>query len=725
MVKRGAYMGTIGRFVAHLSIMLTALTVGFGTPAAAQDTTGEYRGAIDSMFLEIRALWGELDRFQVQRRYCVPPPPSKAEAQAELAALEKRVLELNGRYNALKQSLLSFLDHNHRLYTEMMVNGRDPRNRQWWSRDDNNRQRMIDELNAKKAALAAAPEGPCGQTAKPTTAVTTGQQPPVQPPKTQPAALPQRPAYDPLNWPPFPPHFCSWDEYWKFINERINPLYEKAAENALLASRFRTQVEVAINNLVQADKPVPAALQALRRQAIADVAAQDRLSRESEDIRRRAKAIPVIDCRQPTQQADTPRTEVRTGQAPQTTPTTREKPQWAAGLDSIDTFKVGLQQRTIDDVEADLKALDDMARRRGACGALYDEADDIDYGLDELEDSRAFPPDMIRDWRTRLDDIMDGCPAPRISIESRIRFELPSDPRMRIILEEHNKERAQIGVPLLRWDPQLAAGAMTYAAELARTGQRVHAPREGRGAVRENLNQGMLGWSAGQMMQNWLKEERNFYPGTYPNVTRTGNWQDVSHYTQMIWPTTTHIGCGLSSGSGYQWLVCRYSPGGNKDGQPVGLPSDQPIIAKPGDVAPPDSSRPTFPVNLPMPKFGGGMTQIDPPAPPPPPPPTARDPAPEGDEGRHPLKAYFNEAFDRHADAVCKGDKAAQEAELAKMKYALDELKKRLKAAKKAGRFSTVRPEDVQRQIDGLQEKLRLAEVRQAEGQCPASTERG
>ena len=276
-------MSLIGRFVAFVMLMLVALSVGWSTPAAAQNTTGEYRGALDSIYLEMNALWGELDRFKVEARYCRPPPPSKAQAQAELDALERRVADLNRRYQAMRQSLLSFLDHNHRLYSELMVNGVDPRDRRWWTRYENSRKQMLDELAAKKAALAAAPEVNCGGT--------TTQRPPVTaaPPQAQPtrpqSSLPQRPSYDPLNWPPMPPHFCSWDEYWKFINGLINPLYEKAAENAERAAKFRSAVEQAVNDHVQNDRPVPPALAALRRQAIADVAEQIAFPASPSEIR--------------------------------------------------------------------------------------------------------------------------------------------------------------------------------------------------------------------------------------------------------------------------------------------------------------------------------------------------------------------------------------------------------------------------------------------------------
>lgn len=646
----GVRMTLRGRVAAIWLAMLMALSVGTGSPAAAQDTPGEYRTSIDNMYLEMRALWGELERFKVANPYCnpSPPPPSKAQAQAELAALEQRANDLNRRYNALKQSLLNFLDHNHRLYAEMMVNGRDPRDRQWWSREDNNRQRMLDELARKKAALAAAREVDCRPKPKP-------QKPAATIGGFQAPALPVIWSPTPATWPALPKHFCSYDEKIEFL-KKVGALLDQAGADAERAARSRTEVEQAVNSYVQNDRPIPPELIARRRQAIADVEAANRRVREANDNYNRANAIPVIDCRTPQQ-------------------------------------------------------------------------------------------------------------------------EHPSDRRMRIIFDEHNKERDRVGVPRLQWDAELAAGAQSYAAELARTGRRVHAPREGRGIVRENLNQGMLGWSAGQMVQNWLKEKQNFHPGTYPDVTRTERWQDVSHYTQMIWPATTHVGCGLAAGSGYQWLVCRYSPGGNKDGQLVGLPSNQPVIARPDlprglirgqpDLAEiEDSVRDLerewldrefrdelarrfrdellndnrLPVDKALDwikrldKLVGDRREKEAPLPPtdtrrvhdtpmPQPydlpklqsPPTAADPAPAGYEWAHPLYFHFEEALELYKGNPIidmSASMAARELALRKMRYAYQEMLKRYKAAKaaKGARrvgLSTVQPEDVKKVLDYMEKELR------------------
>jgi hypothetical protein len=51
-------------------------------------------------------------------------------------------------------------------------------------------------------------------------------------------------------------------------------------------------------------------------------------------------------------------------------------------------------------------------------------------------------------------------------------------------------------------------------------------------------------------------------------VSRTGKWEDIDHYTQMVWPTTTHVGCAIFAAD-WGYLICRYSQPGNKDGKPI------------------------------------------------------------------------------------------------------------------------------------------------------------
>ena len=75
-------------------------------------------------------------------------------------------------------------------------------------------------------------------------------------------------------------------------------------------------------------------------------------------------------------------------------------------------------------------------------------------------------------------------------------------------------------------------------------------------------------FSLTQMVDTWGQEKQNFRNGTFPNVSTTGNWFDVGHYSQMVWRNTKRVGCaGVTGSDGYYRLVCRYSPPGNVIGQ--------------------------------------------------------------------------------------------------------------------------------------------------------------
>ena len=137
------------------------------------------------------------------------------------------------------------------------------------------------------------------------------------------------------------------------------------------------------------------------------------------------------------------------------------------------------------------------------------------------------------------------------------------------VLAVHNAERARVGAPPLQWDSELATAASAYAHVLASGAPFAHSPRAGRSGQRENLSRGLPGADALQMVGYWTVERRNFEPGIFPNVSRTGDWEDVAHYTQMIWKTTTRVGCGVASGQTGEFMVCRYSPPGNADGRLV------------------------------------------------------------------------------------------------------------------------------------------------------------
>ena len=132
------------------------------------------------------------------------------------------------------------------------------------------------------------------------------------------------------------------------------------------------------------------------------------------------------------------------------------------------------------------------------------------------------------------------------------------------LLAIHNRERAAVGVPPLAWDEGLAAEAASYIPELIDLGDLEHSQEAMAGETGENLAMGTAGhYSPEDLTQLWVDERDIFVPGTFPHVSRTGDWSEVGHYTAMVWRDTTSVGCAIGAGGGDLYLVCRYAPAGN------------------------------------------------------------------------------------------------------------------------------------------------------------------
>jgi hypothetical protein len=132
------------------------------------------------------------------------------------------------------------------------------------------------------------------------------------------------------------------------------------------------------------------------------------------------------------------------------------------------------------------------------------------------------------------------------------------------IVALHNQVRGAAGVAPLYWDSSLALAADSYAAELARSGRWRHSAHTARAGQGENLWMGTRGaFTVDQMVGAWAAEGRLFRAGRFPAVSRTGGWQQVGHYTQMIWRGSVRVGCALRSSGRDDYFVCRYSPAGN------------------------------------------------------------------------------------------------------------------------------------------------------------------
>lgn len=136
------------------------------------------------------------------------------------------------------------------------------------------------------------------------------------------------------------------------------------------------------------------------------------------------------------------------------------------------------------------------------------------------------------------------------------------------ILAAHNRERATVGVEPLRWSPALAASAEQWAGHLAATGGFEHAPEKDDAPEGENLWAGTRGrYALEEMTGAWIREKKFFQPGLFPANSTTGDYEDVGHYTQLVWRNTGEVGCAMATSRSEDVLVCRYSHAGNYRGQ--------------------------------------------------------------------------------------------------------------------------------------------------------------
>jgi Cysteine-rich secretory protein family len=148
--------------------------------------------------------------------------------------------------------------------------------------------------------------------------------------------------------------------------------------------------------------------------------------------------------------------------------------------------------------------------------------------------------------------LLTGSLGPRVNFDARV-------------LAAQNRERAQMSVPALQWDDKLAAGAAQWAGHLSRTGRFEHSPDlPGAPIEGENIWGGTPGYYQPEsMVRLWVAEKKNFQPGVFPANSRSGAVEDVSHYTQLVWRSTTRVGCAVSAAGREEILVCRYSSPGN------------------------------------------------------------------------------------------------------------------------------------------------------------------
>lgn len=120
-------------------------------------------------------------------------------------------------------------------------------------------------------------------------------------------------------------------------------------------------------------------------------------------------------------------------------------------------------------------------------------------------------------------------------------------------LEEHNKFRAMHDAPPVVWNTSLANYAATWMNQI--DCELYHSPAP----FGENLS---INWpSPKESIGHWYNEKALY---AYDNPVFS---HSTGHFTQMVWKSTTSIGCATRNCPNGDFLVCEYYPPGNADGK--------------------------------------------------------------------------------------------------------------------------------------------------------------
>jgi pathogenesis-related protein 1 len=131
----------------------------------------------------------------------------------------------------------------------------------------------------------------------------------------------------------------------------------------------------------------------------------------------------------------------------------------------------------------------------------------------------------------------------------------------REMLTAHNRVRARVGVPPLKWSQKLAVVAQQWANELLASGKFAHRPKSQYGENVFEIRGGHA--NPAQVVADWVAEARDYDAAR--NTCRTGKM--CGNYTQVIWRISKKVGCGVAQEGKREIWVCNYDPRGNWVGE--------------------------------------------------------------------------------------------------------------------------------------------------------------
>jgi pathogenesis-related protein 1 len=145
-----------------------------------------------------------------------------------------------------------------------------------------------------------------------------------------------------------------------------------------------------------------------------------------------------------------------------------------------------------------------------------------------------------------------------------------ADDTSQVYLDAHNAARADVGVAPLVWSTTLENYALTYSqSQIYQCVPLTHSD----GPYGENLFWGSgANWTPQDAVASWVSENQYYDEPT--NTCSAPEGESCLHYTQVVWSSTTDLGCAsVSCQDGSTFLICSYDPPGNWNGERPYWPS--------------------------------------------------------------------------------------------------------------------------------------------------------
>ncbi|SCU89149.1 LAFA_0E16380g1_1 [Lachancea sp. 'fantastica'] len=125
------------------------------------------------------------------------------------------------------------------------------------------------------------------------------------------------------------------------------------------------------------------------------------------------------------------------------------------------------------------------------------------------------------------------------------------------VLDAHNSKRSlHKDTSSLSWSDELATYAQNYADKYDCSGSLTHSG----GPYGENL---ACGYSPEGSIEAWYDEIKSY------DFSNPGYSESTGHFTQVVWKSTSQVGCGIKKcgGSAGDYVICSYKDAGNFIGE--------------------------------------------------------------------------------------------------------------------------------------------------------------